>query len=123
VDGDQEQSIKDAGAKARMTSQITLMVNMVLSTFLGKALDKIWLSLNACQIIYLMPLMSVPYPKFLKMYLKILEFANLDVSIGGDPWFYRFLRLEEIIDKPVSTYFEDYGYESSIFFFSYADKL
>jgi hypothetical protein len=99
------------------------MVNLVLSTFLGKALDKIWLSLNACQIIYLMPLMNIPYPKFLKIYLKFLDFANMDVSIGGDPFFYKYLKLDEIIDKPVSQSFLDYEFESSIFFFSYASKL
>jgi hypothetical protein len=83
---------------------------MILSTFLGKALDKIWLSLNACQIIYLMPLMNIPYPKMLKMYLKFLEFANLDVSFGGDPFYYKYLSVNEVIDKPVSPSFDDYEY-------------
>ena len=75
---------------------------MVLSLFLGKAVDKIWLSLNACQIIYFMPLMNIPFPKFLKIYLKFLDFANLDVDFGNDPFFYKYMNLDEVIDKPVS---------------------
>jgi hypothetical protein len=90
---------------------------------LGKAVDKIWLSLNACQIIYLMPLMNIPYPKFLKIYLKFLDFANLDVDFGDEPFFYKYLNLDEVTDKPVSPSFEDYEFKSSIFFFSYAKKL
>lgn len=49
-----------------------------------------------------MPLMNIPYPKFLKIYLKFLDFANMDVSIGGDPFFYKYLNLDEVVDKPVS---------------------
>jgi len=70
-----------------------------------------------------MPLMNIPYPKFLKIYLKFLDFANMDVSIGGDPFFYKYLNLDEVVDKPVSESFEDYDFSSSIFFFSYASKL
>ena len=54
-----------------------------------------------------MPLMNMPYPKFLKIYLKFLDFANMDVSIGGDPFFYKYLNLDEVVDKPVSESFED----------------
>jgi len=106
-----------------MTSQITLIVNLVLSLFLGKALDKIWLSLNACQIIYLMPLMNIPYPRKLKIYLKFLEFANMDIDFKNDPFFYKYLNLDEVVDRPVSASFEDYEFTQSIFFFSYADKM
>jgi hypothetical protein len=60
-----------------------MMLNLALSSILGKALDKIWLSMNACQIIYLMPLMNIPFPKFFKIYLKFLEFANIDVDFGN----------------------------------------
>jgi hypothetical protein len=70
-----------------------------------------------------MPLMNIPFPKFLKTYLKFLDFANLDVDFGNVPFFYKYMNLDEIVDKPVSTSFEDYEFSSSIFFFSYANKL
>lgn len=123
VDPNADQGAINTASSAQMTSQITLIVNLVLSLFLGKALDKIWLSLNACQIIYLMPLMSIPFPHKLKVYLKFLEFANMDVNFSGDPFFFKWLNMDEIIDKPVSYYFQDYDFEQSIFFISYADKM
>jgi hypothetical protein len=67
--------------------------------------------------------MNIPFPKTLKIYLKFLDFANLDVDFGGDPFFYKYMNLDEVVDNPVSQSFEDYEFESSIFFFSYADKL
>jgi hypothetical protein len=70
-----------------------------------------------------MPLMNIPYPRKLKIYLKFLEFANMDVNFSGDPFFYKYLSLDEVVDKPVSASFEDYEFEQSIFFFSYADKM
>ena len=123
VDTSGDAKLRNTASKAQITSQITLITNLVISVFLGKALDKIWLSLNACQIIYLMPLMNIPFPRFLKMYLKYLEFANIDINFAGDPFFYQYMNLDEITDKPVSESFKDYQFESSIFFFSYADKI
>ncbi len=49
-----------------------------------------------------MPLMNIPFPKSLKTYLRFLDFANLDVDFGSDPFFYKYMNLEEIVDKPVS---------------------
>ena len=57
-----------------------------------------------------MPLMNIPFPKTLKLYLKFLDFANLDIDFGGDPFFYKYMKLNEIIDNPVSPSFEDYDF-------------
>lgn len=49
-----------------------------------------------------MPLMNIPFPRTLIVYLKFLEFANMDIKFDGDPFFYKYLSLDEVIDKPVS---------------------
>ena len=41
----------------------------------------------------------------------------------GEPFFYKFLDLNSVEDKPVNQKFEDYGMESTLFFNSYANKL
>lgn len=48
-----------------------------------------------------MPLMNIPFPRTLKIYLKFLEFANMDVNLS-DPFFYKWMNLDEVVDKPVS---------------------
>ena len=69
-----------------------------------------------------MPLMNIPYPRLLIMCLKFLDFANIDIPLG-DPFFYKYMYLEGIKNKPVSDRYVEYGYGSSIFFLSYASKL
>lgn len=82
----------------------------MLSLLLGRALEKVWVGINACQIIYFMPLMNIPFPKLLIVTLKYLDFANGDVTLFEEPIFNRFINMEEIIDKPVSKSFSDYNY-------------
>ena len=70
-----------------------------------------------------MPLMNIPFPKLLLVTLKYLDFANGEITLFEKPIFNRFINVEEIIDKPLSKSFSDYNYYSTIFMFTYANKL
>eukprot|EP00347_Sterkiella_histriomuscorum_P004248 403361179 len=123
VNSEQEAQARQLGQTASTTSLLTMIINFVIQNLLGKALGSIWVAMNSCQIIYYMPLMAVPYPKLLKVYLKYLDFANVQDDFMGKPFFYKYLYLKQVKDEPVNESYEDYGFESSIFFFSYANKI
>ena len=111
------------GSSASSASLATIITNLVIQTVLGKALGSIWIAMNSCQIIFYVPLINLPFPEILKSSLKFLYFANGEDDWMGKPYFYRFLDLTQIDDKPVNDIFADYEMDSSIFFFSYANKI
>ncbi|CDW75219.1 UNKNOWN [Stylonychia lemnae] len=108
VSPETEAQAKKFGVTASRTSITALVTNILIQIIIGQALGSIWIAMNTLQIIYLMPLMN---------------FANISDDFIGDPFFYKYMLLNQINDKPVSQNFEEYEFESSIFFFNYSRKM
>lgn len=115
-----EQNLVMLGEVASSASQMTLITNLLVQTLLGKALGSIWVAMNTFQIIYYLPLINFQFPSVLIRSLQFLEFSNVDDNWIGQPFFYEFLDLDSVKDKPLNDRFEEYGQESTIFFISYA---
>eukprot|EP00347_Sterkiella_histriomuscorum_P023780 403333415 len=114
-------NIKAVGSVVSSGTSVILAVNFIASLLLDKALDAFYAALNSVQILYYMPLINIPFPKFLYTIFRYLSYATLENELLADP-ISQNVNFDNIKDQPLNDAFENYSIESQLFLQSFKYK-
>jgi hypothetical protein len=115
--------LNDSADSTMYASILIMVLNLGLSLVFGGSLDAMWTMVNTVQMVSLLPLKSVPYPENVIIFFSMLLSSHAEPGWLPNIISESFLRREMFTERAYSSYYEEYGFETTMFLINSGKKI